>query len=155
MSRGFQETSSVYAGSPCSAVRYREPKPPKCHPEREGGGWGGSEGSPHNSWCRSKGRAEILRSLGPTHPSLRSCEEIARRKVGVTLSEKGPNCRGARLCARNSRVRWNPDQGCGRTAVRPYSFSVPASSSATGSRYMSIASRMLASASSRELPSLI
>src|SRR5258708_34292852 len=99
MSRGFQETSSVYAGSPCSAVRYREPKPPKCHPEREGGGCGGSEGSPPNSWCRSKGRAEILRSLGPTHPSLRSCEEIARRKVGVTLSEKGPNCRGAQPCA--------------------------------------------------------
>ena len=122
MSRGFQETSSVYAGSPCSAVRYREPKPPKCHPEREGGGCGGSEGSPHNSWCRSKGRAEILRSFGPTHPSLRSCKEIARRKVGVTLSEKGPNCRGARLCARNSRVRWNPDQGCGRTAVRPTVF---------------------------------
>src|SRR5258708_17189846 len=38
------------------------PRPPKWHPEREGGGWGGSEGSPHKSWCRSTVIAEILRS---------------------------------------------------------------------------------------------
>src|SRR5258708_38446081 len=38
------------------------PKPPKCHPEREGGGWGGREGSPHKSWCRSTVIAEILRA---------------------------------------------------------------------------------------------
>src|SRR5260370_6019336 len=38
------------------------PRPPKCHPEREGGGWGGREGSPHKSWCRSTVLAEILRS---------------------------------------------------------------------------------------------
>src|SRR5260370_11173849 len=38
------------------------PKPPNCHPEREGWGWGGREGSPHKSWCRSMVIAEILRS---------------------------------------------------------------------------------------------
>src|SRR6266446_4668465 len=45
------------------------PKPPNCHPEREGGGWGGREGSPHKSWCRSTVIAEILRSPR-THPPL-------------------------------------------------------------------------------------
>src|SRR5260370_29456127 len=38
------------------------PNPPNCHPEREGGGSGGREGSPHKSWCRSTVIAEILRS---------------------------------------------------------------------------------------------
>src|SRR5260370_41231935 len=45
------------------------PKLPKCHPEREGGGWGGREGSPHISWCRSTVIAEILR-CPRTHPPL-------------------------------------------------------------------------------------
>src|SRR6266446_8439396 len=36
------------------------PKPPNCHPEREGGGWGGREGSPHKSWCRSTGHRSSL-----------------------------------------------------------------------------------------------
>ncbi len=44
---------------------------PPCHPEREGGGSGGREGSPHKSWCRSTGSAAILRSLPDPHPSLR------------------------------------------------------------------------------------
>src|SRR5260221_1680757 len=48
---------------------FESQKPPKCHPEREGGGWGGREGSPHKSWCRSTVSAEILRSPR-THPPL-------------------------------------------------------------------------------------
>jgi hypothetical protein len=48
----------------CGVARLviESPKPPNCHPEREGGGWGGREGSPHKSWCRSTVIAEILRS---------------------------------------------------------------------------------------------
>src|SRR6266446_6803178 len=45
------------------------PKPPECHPEREGGGWGGREGSPHKSRCRSTVIAAILRSPR-SHPPI-------------------------------------------------------------------------------------
>src|SRR5216684_752461 len=52
-------------------------------------------------------------------PTLSGCEEIARRKVGVTLSEKGGNCRGARLCARISRVTWSPARAAGAQPCAP------------------------------------
>ena len=39
----------------CSIPRVQ--KPPTCHPEREGGGPGGREGSPQKSRCRSTGSA--------------------------------------------------------------------------------------------------
>src|SRR5713226_5667317 len=45
-----------------SPLVIESPKPPTCHPEREGGGSGGREGSPHKSRCRSTVIAEILRS---------------------------------------------------------------------------------------------
>ena len=49
-------------------------------------------------------------------PALSGCEEIARRRVGVTLSEKGPNC--------SPQLSGNVEscQGCGRSALRPYSL---------------------------------
>src|SRR5258708_26860957 len=45
------------------------PNCPICHPEREGGGWDGREGSPHKSWCSS---SAARRSFAPprTHPPL-------------------------------------------------------------------------------------
>src|SRR5260370_42581651 len=52
------------------------PKPPNCHPEREGGGSGGREGSPHKSWCGSTVIAEILRSPRAHHPSLRTTQNL-------------------------------------------------------------------------------
>src|SRR5258706_13317315 len=56
-------------GRGVSTLVIESPKPRTCHPEREGGGWGGREGSPHKSWCRSTVIAEILRSPR-THPPL-------------------------------------------------------------------------------------
>src|SRR5258706_13849839 len=52
-----------------SPLVIESPKPPTCHPEREGGGSGGREGSPHKSRCRSTVIAEILRSPR-AHPPL-------------------------------------------------------------------------------------
>src|SRR5258706_10812714 len=52
-----------------SPLVIESPRPPTCHPEREGGGWGGREGSPHKSRCRPTASAEILRSPR-AHPLL-------------------------------------------------------------------------------------
>ncbi len=57
------------AGVRCTPSRVQNHSP--CHPEREGGGSGGREGSPHNSRCRSTVSAGILRPLPYPRPSLR------------------------------------------------------------------------------------
>src|SRR5258708_1416092 len=62
---------------------------------------------------------------GVWYLTLIGCEEIAKGKVGVTLSEKGPNCRGARLCARSSRVTWNPARAAVAEPCAPTVWSSP------------------------------
>jgi hypothetical protein len=63
------DIAGTLRGVRCSSSRVQNHPP--CHPERGGGGSGGREGSPHESWCRSTGSAAILRSLPDPHPSLR------------------------------------------------------------------------------------
>src|SRR5260221_1029857 len=64
-------TCRVSKTRPHAEARSRVQNHRPCHPEREGGGSGGREGSPHKSWCRSTSSAAILRSLPDPHPSLR------------------------------------------------------------------------------------
>ncbi len=95
----------VVGGSLCGfAVFRRSLSRAKNHPpvilsERVGAGLGAKDRRT-NPGAVPRSARRSLSPLGPTHPSLRGCEEIARRKVGVILSENGPNCRGARLCVR-------------------------------------------------------
>src|SRR5258708_22290504 len=58
------------------------PKPPECHPEREGGGWGGREGSPRKVLVQIHGpRGDP--SLPSDPPTPRS--EAVKKSQGVKL----------------------------------------------------------------------
>src|SRR5260221_6282675 len=92
--------SQCLCGLRCSALVIESPNRPNCHPEREGGGWGGREGSPHKSRCRPTVIAEILRSPR-AHPPIAQDDtkftvlssprfsDRAVKKLRMTLNTQG------------------------------------------------------------------
>ena len=106
-----------------------------CHPEREGGGSGGREGSPHKSWCRSTSSAAILRSLPDPHPSLRMTGNLDWSGTTIVSSVRFSACavnslrmtgwvvldsrrRTPHEPALNLRVSWKPCHSAGAEPER-------------------------------------
>src|SRR5229473_2192228 len=109
---------NMHFGAVCGVppLVIESPKPPKCHPEREGGGWGGREGSPHKSWRRSTVIAEILRSPR-THPPLAQDDTnlgLVHRARSFLRSGSAPAMKRLRMThgwSGLTKATWGPRRG--------------------------------------------